>query len=84
MTRCVLYFTRIFSFALLHTGQALDLLFSKMKGKGFPFGRVVGVSGCGQQHGSVYWREGSEAVLMNLDPNLTLAEQLKVQSHLNM
>ena len=58
--------------------QALDVLFSKMKREGFPFGRVVGMSGCGQQHGSVYWREGSEEVLKNLNSDLTLAEQLKV------
>ena len=63
----------------ISTLQALDFLFSKMQSAGFPFGRVVGMSGCGQQHGSVYWKKGSEAVLKNLDSSQTLAEQLKVE-----
>jgi len=33
---------------------ALDLLLSRIKGQGFELGRVRGVSGAGQQHGSVY------------------------------
>jgi len=33
---------------------ALELLFSKMKASGFDFAAVRGVSGSGQQHGSVY------------------------------
>ena len=53
-----------------------------MQGDGFPFGRVVGVSGCGQQHGSVYWKKGSEDKLRNLNADLSLAEQLKVNGHL--
>lgn len=30
-----------------------------------------------QQHGSVYWKQGSEAILMNLDPGRFAFEQLK-------
>lgn len=63
----------------ISTLQALDLLFSKMQSAGFPFSRVVGMSGCGQQHGSIYWKKGSENVLKNLDSSQTLAEQLKVE-----
>src|SRR4051812_47095493 len=33
---------------------ALELLFSKLKAKGFDFAAVRAVSGSGQQHGSVY------------------------------
>ena len=58
--------------------QALDLLFQKMKAAGFPFGCVVAMSGCGQQHGSVYWREGSDNVLKNLNSQLSLEGLLKV------
>lgn len=34
--------------------EALDLLLQKMKKRDFDFGRVKGISGAGQQHGSVY------------------------------
>jgi xylulokinase len=37
--------------------RALDLLFETVRAKGFDLGRVQGVSGAGQQHGSVYLRE---------------------------
>lgn len=33
--------------------EALDLILTRMKEKGFDFSRVKGVSGAGQQHGSV-------------------------------
>ncbi|HEV8245925.1 MAG TPA: hypothetical protein VGP93_09150, partial [Polyangiaceae bacterium] len=36
--------------------QALDLLLERIKAKGFPLGQVAGISGAGQQHGSVYLR----------------------------
>ena len=49
-----------------------------MKSAGFPFGRVVAMSGCGQQHGSVYWKEGSEGTLKSLNSQASLEGQLKV------
>jgi len=49
-----------------------------MQTAGFPFARVVAMSGSGQQHGSVYWRRGSKEVLGGLQPDKTLANQLKV------
>ena len=52
---------------------------AKMQEVGFPFARVVAMSGSGQQHGSVYWRKGSEEVLGGLDPTATLASQLEVR-----
>ena len=51
-----------------------------MQEEGFPFARVVAMSGSGQQHGSVYWRKGSEGVLGELNPTATLASQLKVSA----
>ena len=55
------------------------MLLSKMQEEGFPFCRVVGLSGSGQQHGSVYWREGAGEILTHLQPSLSLHEQLKVK-----
>ena len=60
--------------------QALDLLLAKMQEADFPFHRVVGLSGSGQQHGSVYWREGAEQVLAGLQSDHSLHQQLKVGS----
>jgi hypothetical protein len=57
------------------------VLLSQMQEEGFPFGRVVGLSGSGQQHGSVYWREGAGEILTHhLQPSLSLHEQLEVKS----
>ena len=49
-----------------------------MKEDGFPFGRVVGVSGSGQQHGSVYWKKGTEHILRRLEVGQSLHDQLQV------
>ena len=39
------------------------------------FSKIVAVSGAGQQHGSVYWKEGSEKLLSTLQGDKTLYEQ---------
>lgn len=58
--------------------EALELLFNKMKQDEFPFSRVIGISGSGQQHGSVYWRTGAlGSVLEKLVHTEALSEQLK-------
>ncbi|XP_025081057.1 xylulose kinase-like isoform X2 [Pomacea canaliculata] len=57
--------------------EALDLLLSRLKNSGFPFQQVVCVSGTGQQHGSVYWRQGAQQILRNLVAEKPLTEQLK-------
>ncbi len=59
--------------------QALDLLLERMKAESFPFECVVSLSGCGQQHGSVYWRRGSEGALRGLRKEETLCTQLQVR-----
>lgn len=56
---------------------ALDLTFSKLKEQGCPFQKLLAVSCSGQQHGSVYWKKGSETVLQTLDPDHTLEKQMK-------
>ncbi|XP_029934607.1 xylulose kinase isoform X2 [Myripristis murdjan] len=57
--------------------KALDLLLDKMKGAGFDFSRVRGVSGSGQQHGSVFWRTGAAHTLTQLQPDRSLHQQLQ-------
>ena len=56
--------------------QALDALMTRLKDKGIDFSRVRGISGSGQQHGSVYWSEAGEHALQNLDSGKTLEDQL--------
>ena len=43
--------------------EALDLVLGKLRGAGAPLGEVEGVSGSGQQHGSVYVDGSFEAAL---------------------
>src|SRR5208283_1979074 len=56
---------------------ALDLLFAQMKTDGVALGKILAVSGSGQQHGSVYLNEKAEAALANLDPKKSLVENLE-------
>lgn len=46
--------------------SALDKLLANMKAAKFPFEHVVAISGSGQQHGSVFWKTGAEAILKHL------------------
>ena len=66
--------------------EALDLLLSQIvldsnqgtstSGQSFRLSDVVALSGSGQQHGSVYWSINASKNLSNLDPNISLANQL--------
>lgn len=56
--------------------QALDNVLSSLRQQGLDFSRVKGISGAGQQHGSVYWAQEAEQLLQNLDPTKSLEEQL--------
>ncbi|KAH0557173.1 hypothetical protein GP486_005037 [Trichoglossum hirsutum] len=56
--------------------DALDLVLKRLKENGLQFGCVKGVSGAGQQHGSVYWSQKAEILLETLDPSKALVEQL--------
>lgn len=55
---------------------ALDKLFSMMKAHDAPLSSVEGISGSGQQHGSVYLNEQADAVLANLSPEKNIADQI--------
>ncbi|WEW58820.1 xylulokinase [Emydomyces testavorans] len=56
--------------------QALDSVLQQLKDQGLDYSRVRGVSGAGQQHGSVYWNGNAEELLKRLDKEKTLEEQL--------
>ncbi|KAL2824035.1 FGGY family of carbohydrate kinase [Aspergillus cavernicola] len=47
--------------------QALDGVLAGLAKQGLDFGLVRGISGAGQQHGSVYWGADAEALLKGLD-----------------
>lgn len=57
--------------------EALELAFEKMKKDKINFEEIKCVSGSGQQHGSVYWKNGSLKTLQKLDTNKSLVEQLE-------
>lgn len=57
--------------------QALDGVLSRLQEQGLDFRRVKGISGAGQQHGSVYWNGDAERLLKSLDSAKTLEEQLR-------
>ncbi len=57
--------------------DALDLLFDKMRQANAPLTQICGISGSGQQHGSVYLNERFADTLGKLDPGQSLAAQLK-------
>eukprot|EP00092_Neocalanus_flemingeri_P014859 GFUD01016044.1.p1 GENE.GFUD01016044.1~~GFUD01016044.1.p1 ORF type:complete len:541 (+),score=138.72 GFUD01016044.1:243-1865(+) len=56
--------------------KALDMLLDKLRVAGVEFSKVAGISGAGQQHGSVYWRKGAEDILAGLQPERFMHEQL--------
>jgi xylulokinase len=55
---------------------ALDLLFAGMKKDGVALGKILAISGSGQQHGSVYLNEKAPEALANLNPKKSLEENL--------
>ena len=58
--------------------EALDLVISRLKDGGAPLDRIAGVSGAGQQHGTVYWTAEGEKNLNALSSKKgSLKEQLK-------
>lgn len=62
--------------------HALDDVLQQLKSQGLDFGLVKGISGAGQQHGSVYWNGEADSILGALDKNKSLEEQLtKALSH---
>jgi xylulokinase len=55
---------------------ALDLLFEKMQKQNAPLERVAGISGSGQQHGTVYLNNEFPRILSGLDKHKRLPELL--------
>ncbi|MFA7230575.1 MAG: FGGY family carbohydrate kinase [Victivallaceae bacterium] len=55
---------------------ALDLLFARLQQQDAPLSEVKGISGSGQQHGSVYLNGKFEKKLVCLDAGKNLVEQL--------
>ena len=55
---------------------ALDLLFSRLQKQHAPLAEVKGISGSGQQHGSVYLNDNFEKIVAALSPSKSLAAQL--------
>lgn len=56
--------------------EAVDLVLDRLNEKKTPFSKIRGVSGAGQQHGSVYWSHVGEGLLANLDAGKRLVDQL--------
>ncbi|CAL8109379.1 unnamed protein product [Orchesella dallaii] len=56
--------------------KALDIVMEKIRLLEFPIDTIVGISGAGQQHGSVYWRRGAQKMLQTLDSGKFLHDQL--------
>ncbi|XP_011141834.1 xylulose kinase isoform X2 [Harpegnathos saltator] len=55
--------------------KALDMILDKLRVCGVDFSKVAAISGCAQQHGTVYWGKGSRDRLQRLDPIKFLHEQ---------
>jgi xylulokinase len=55
---------------------ALDTLFARLKREGVPLGKILAVSGSGQQHGSVYLNEKAAGALAELNSKKSLVENL--------
>ncbi|UXI17943.1 methylcrotonoyl-CoA carboxylase beta chain [Sarcoptes scabiei] len=56
--------------------KALDICLDRLRINGLDYGEVIGVSGCSQQHGSVYWKRNSRSTLNNLNSSKFLSEEL--------
>ncbi|XP_050539427.1 xylulose kinase isoform X2 [Daktulosphaira vitifoliae] len=56
--------------------KALDVLLDKLQVCGADLNTVAAISGSGQQHGTVYWTNGSHKTLKSLDPSGFLHTQL--------
>lgn len=57
--------------------ESLNLVLDRLKETmPVPMDRIRGVSGSGQQHGSVFWNDQAEKMLGNLNSKQTLVDQL--------
>lgn len=56
--------------------EALNLILEKFVRSKLDFGRIIAVSGSAQQHGSVYWKNGSSQLLSSLVSTKSLVDLL--------
>src|SRR5439155_25980556 len=56
--------------------DALDMMMAHVAGSGVDLGRLAGISGAAQQHGSVYLNADASRALARLDPTRPIAHQL--------
>ena len=56
--------------------DALDLVLEKLFKNNAPLEKISGISGCGQQHGSVYLKENFSEILEKMVTDKKLAEQI--------
>ena len=56
--------------------RAVDVVLQRLSEAGIDFSRVKGISGAGQQHGSVYWSHDGTDVLQKLDKSQKLEAQM--------
>ena len=68
--------TKVHSYPLMWV-EGLELLLQKMKDDGIPIFNIKGISGSGQQHGTVYLNDSFEKSLKKLDHTISLVSQLK-------
>lgn len=57
--------------------EAFELILQRLEKSKLDFRKIVAVSSSGQQHGSVYWKTGSSAILSSLDSKKPLVGQLR-------
>lgn len=57
--------------------EAVDLVLSRLRDDECPFERIRGMSGAGQQHGSVFWNAEGEKLLGTLKKEEALVMQLE-------
>ncbi|KAK8705265.1 hypothetical protein V6N13_048871 [Hibiscus sabdariffa] len=58
--------------------EALDLILQKLSKSNLDFVKIAAIYASCQQHGSVYWKSGSSALLSSLDPKKSLVEQFGI------
>ncbi|HOK04955.1 MAG TPA: FGGY family carbohydrate kinase [Victivallales bacterium] len=56
--------------------EGLDILLLRLKEKSVPLNKIKAISGCGQQHGSVYLNANFEKKISSLDTNKQLHENI--------
>lgn len=56
--------------------MAIELAMSRLMSENLQLDKIVCVSGCAQQHGTVWWREGSSSRIASMNPAKSIHEEL--------